>query len=73
MRENILREKFLSCYDEVFDENGEIKPCGRLKCMELIDLAEKLCPDCKSKTFGNLDNGFIEKEAIKELKNRLSS
>ena len=45
--------KFLKLFDEVFDQEGNIKPCGREICAKLIKLAERV-----DQTPPNLPNFF---------------
>ena len=49
----MIEEKFLELFKAVFDENGNIKPCGREVCAELIRLAEQV-----SKVSANLPNYY---------------
>lgn len=54
-------EKINNLYKEVFAPNGEVKCCGRYKCMDLIEACmlyyrEKYNEDCD---FGNLKTGFM--------------
>ena len=59
---------FQKVYKEVFDANGNIKPCGRMKCKELIMLASQID---KNTDFGNSETGFMNVENIKKLKEQL--
>ncbi len=61
-----MREKFFSCYDEVFDEYGNIKSCGRENCIRLIEAAESL-PGTRSGQFGSNQTGFMDKQEIFKL------
>jgi hypothetical protein len=49
-------------YNEVFDENGNVKLCGREKCKELIMACNLKWPDID---FGDLTSGFMNIEKIK--------
>lgn len=49
-------------YKKVFDENGQIMPCGRNKCISLIELMEKRFPNVD---FGDSKTGFMKPEKIK--------
>lgn len=49
-------EDFLKLYEEIFDEHGYVRLCGREKCKELISLAQTI--DSKS-DFGNINTGFM--------------
>lgn len=58
------KEEFFEAYEAVFDENGDVRKCGRDACIKLIEL-------CEQKNhmlyFGDLETGFMEKENIKTL------
>lgn len=57
-------KEFKSLYKQVFDENGNIKACGRETCIELIRAAAEL--DGKTK-YGNLKTGFMNIDNLKAL------
>ena len=57
-------DDLVKIYDEVFDYNGDIKPCGREKCKNLI-LAFEEISNTKGK-FGDANTGMMNTEAIKE-------
>ena len=59
-----MKEDIKVLYDEVFDENGEVKLCGRYACMGLISACEDIEPGTD---FGNTDTGFMNIENIKRL------
>jgi hypothetical protein len=61
---------FIDVYNEVFDEQGQVKACGRAKCKELIHEAKKLDPNTN---FGSENNGYMNKKNIKELYKREKS
>ena len=44
-------------YNRVFDENGDVRLCGRDACRALMLKMEECFPDEK---FGNVDTGFID-------------
>lgn len=67
-----MKNNFFSCYNEVFNEDGSVKNCGRRKCIDLMILAEKLCPDAKPDEFGCKITGFMNEDKLHELKNKLS-
>ncbi len=50
-------------YQEVFNEDGTIKLCGREKCSELIEALSGKYPE---EDFGNKKTGMINVEKIKE-------
>lgn len=61
-----MKEQILNLYNEIFDENGNVKSCGRKKCKQLINLLTEEYPDRK---FGDSNTGFMN---IKEIKAVLS-
>ena len=61
--------KFKEKYHEVFDDNGNIKPCGRLITKELISM----CMSIEHNTdFGNDKTGFMNVENIKKLYDKMA-
>lgn len=66
--ENIMKTKFYNAYNDVFDEDGNNKLCGREKCMKLISICNEIDPHT---FYGNVDTGMMESDKIKELKNKL--
>lgn len=58
----------LDLYKGVFDENGNIKVCGRDKCISLI---KKLHEIDKSTDYGNVETGFMHIQNIKETINKI--
>ena len=50
-------------YKIVFDENGEVRACGRENCKKLIKACMELYPDVD---FGNPETGMMNIEKIKE-------
>ena len=63
-----MKEKLKNVITKVFYENGEIRPCGREKCQELISLASQIYPEIN---FGNPDTGIMNMDAMKELRSKL--
>ena len=61
-------KEFLEVYDEVFDENGNVKLCGREKCFQLIKLADKVE---KGVSHGNLKTGHMYIEYMHKLRTQL--
>lgn len=49
-------------YVEVFDENGNVRLCGREKCKELIMVCQLKWPDID---FGDITSGFMNVDNIK--------
>lgn len=64
-----LNDEFLKTYDEVFDENGCIRNCGREKCKKLINIANMLDPSAK---YGDSNSGMINEYFMKQLHCKLS-
>jgi hypothetical protein len=64
-------QQFIDTYAEVFDDRGNIKLCGREKCIELIILSNYLAKDSSMDyaDFGNEKTGFMNVGNIKKLRN----
>ena len=56
--------RFKILYQEVFDEEGNVKACGRSVCQELILLANQIEKDI---SHGNANTGMMDIDAIKKL------
>ena len=65
----MLRERFLSVYTVVFDEQGYAKNCGRHACMELIVLANQID---KNVDHGNETTGMMNVPALRDLYQKLT-
>ena len=50
-----------AAYNAVFDENGEIKACGRDACVNFISLMKKY----SSKNIGDINTGILDVDTIK--------
>ena len=61
--------KFKEKYHEVFDNNGNIKPCGRIITKELISICMSIEPNTD---FGNDKTGFMNVENIKKLYDKMA-
>lgn len=61
-KENL--RKFNAMYLECLDEDGNVKLCGRDKCIALIEFADKIEAYQKH---GNAETGFMDIEKLKEL------
>lgn len=59
-----MEQAFETAYKIVFDENDEIKPCGREATKKLILAARKLDP---SKEFGNAETGIMNTYMVQQL------
>lgn len=59
---------FEKLYKEVFDEQGNVKACGRDRCKMLMQLAHKLDAGAN---FGDTNAGYMNIEAMKELHAKL--
>lgn len=49
-------------YEQVFDEQGNVKPCGRKVCQELMMICEQIIHE----PCGDKENGFMNVEKVKE-------
>ena len=58
---------FEAAYNDVFDENGIMKACGRDVCMKLIVAANNIGDE----EYGDLDFGRLDIDAVKRLHNKL--
>ncbi len=65
MYNEAMKEDFLYLYNEVFDEEGNIKNCGRKKCQELIEKCQEIDPGV---FYGELNRGFMNIDAIRRLR-----
>ncbi|MBQ8806342.1 MAG: hypothetical protein IJZ68_07815 [Bacteroidaceae bacterium] len=65
----MLKERFLSVYTVVFDEQGYVKNCGRHACMELINLANQIAPGVDH---GNAETGIMNVQSMRDLHEKLS-
>lgn len=59
-----MKKQILNLYNEIFDENGNVRSCGREKCKQLITLLSEEYPD---KKFGDSNTGFMNIKAIKAV------
>jgi hypothetical protein len=55
------QERLKRAYNAVFDENGQVRNCGREVCSKLINLMKKYT----SKKIGDEDTGKLEIDTIK--------
>lgn len=62
-------EQLRDSYEDVFDENDQIKNCGRVACMRLIHLMKKY----SSADLGNVDTGVMNVETITAEYHRIVS
>lgn len=58
---------FEAAYNDVFDENGTMKACGRDICTKLIIAANNIGDE----EYGDLDFGRLDIDAVKRLHNKL--
>ena len=70
MKESYTAE-FNTLYNKVFTPDGDIKPCGREMCKNLISLCD-IITDTKDK-YGDKEKGFMDVKSIKELKATLNN
>lgn len=57
--------EFEQIYHQVFDCTDEVRACGRNLCKKLIKIADEIEPN---KSHGDLEDGFMDIDAIKALK-----
>ena len=58
----------MKVYHEVFDDNKNVKLCGRKKCIQLI----RMCQEIDTGTnYGNLETGIMNVKAINSLIDKL--
>lgn len=60
--------RFKMLYNQAFDENGNVKACGREVCRELILLANQIEKNVKH---GDEFTGMMDVQAIKNLKEKI--
>ena len=65
-----MMTRFFKLYDQVFDENGEVKACGRKVCQEIILLSDQIEHGVKH---GDPYTCFMDVESIKALKSKLDA
>lgn len=58
---------FEAAYNDVFNEDGTMKACGREVCMKLIVAANNIGDE----EYGDLDFGRLDIDAVKRLHNKL--
>ena len=66
------KTEFNEKYNNVFNDNGTIKNCGREKCKDLI-IACMVLSKNNSNYFGNPDTGMMNVPNIQQFKNGLLS
>ena len=66
----MILKQFLEQFNKVFDENLNVKPCGREEVKKLIELANAYD---NSKSYGNLANGFMYEDNIIDLYKKVTS
>lgn len=64
----MIENRFLVLYKQVFNNDGGVKLCGRDVCKELILLSNQIEP---SVNHGNVNTGFIEIKAIRNVYKRI--
>ena len=64
----MLVKEFMVLYDDVFDEDGEIKQVGRERTKRLIEACEQFSSNTN---FGSKITGFMNVTNIKALRNKL--
>lgn len=61
---------FNTLYPQVFDENNNVKVCGRELCKRLINMANLLE---EGRSHGDLRDGFMDVQSIIELHNKINA
>jgi len=61
-------EELKDAYEAVFDENDQIKACGRVACMRLIHLMKKY----STENVGNPDTGTLEINTVQSEYHRIT-
>lgn len=56
--------EFKKYYDACFDEHGEMKPCGREVCIELLEYLG-------DRKYGDVNTGFVNIKAVNSLHDEL--
>lgn len=68
LRKEILATALVETYEEVFTPKGEIKPCGRERCIELIKVCSMIDPNTD---YGSEQTGFLNKRNVLKLRWRV--
>lgn len=63
-----MRSAFIKQFNEVFNSDYTVKPCGRNDCVKLIQLANQLKP---GRVYGNPNTGFMHTDNLIALYNEL--
>ena len=70
-----LYGKFIDAYNVVFDSRGKQRVSGRERCIHLIEVSNEVAKVIykpqKIPYYGNAQNGFMKKAAIKKLHRKL--
>ena len=64
------KQEFFNNYQTVFDNMGNIKPCGRETVITLIKSADELDPEI---SHGNIITGMMDEKRIKNLYTKYES
>lgn len=62
------QERLIQLYNDVFDTQGNIKLCGREKCIDLIMESKKVDG---AGYYGDVTTGIMQVDNIKKLVSRL--
>ncbi len=63
-----MKSEFLKKYNEVFNEDGSVKLCGREKCKDLIIACQVLSQTTSNGYFGNAVTGMMNVKNIQKFK-----
>ncbi len=74
-----MKERLQELMNQVFDENGCIKLCGRQTCIKLIELSTEFDKATHAKdadyapiNFGNTHTGYMNVENLLKLRSEIS-
>lgn len=65
-----MKDWYIRLFSKVFDENNNVKACGRENCKQLIELADLIE---KGKKHGNILTGCMNVDSVIELKVKLTA
>ena len=65
-----MNSSFLTLYNEVIDEHGNVKLCGRDKCKDLIICCMSMNPD-NAGSYGDVSTGIMNVANIVSFKKEL--
>lgn len=69
-----MSSNFNKLYNDVFDENNNVRPCGRDTCKTLIAFCNNANPDIienNAEYFGSLETGHMNIENIQKYARKI--